>query len=199
MDDVVPPHNELRLGTGVRSSLAYGADYLTELDRVVMRYVRPVTRAFLEWGTGHTTLALASHRARYGLDRLVTIDDNAAYQAAVVAQLPTWPGLTALIGDRVGPRNSDRDPEPNYATLPLTLGRRFDFVFIDGRRRLECALVATQLCHAGSVVALHDYRRGRYQPILALYDLLEDGNQFRVLRPKPAMLLAQWPSRSQSA
>jgi hypothetical protein len=37
-------------------------------------------------------------------------------------------------------------------------------------------------------VALHDYRRARYQPVRALYDVIEDGTQFRVMRRRQDLL-----------
>jgi hypothetical protein len=40
------------------------------------------------------------------------------------------------------------------------------------------------MSHHETIVALHDYRRTRYQPVTALFDIVEDGPQFRVLRPK---------------
>ena len=58
---------------------------------------------------------------------------------------------------------------------------------------MECALVASLLCHEDSVVLLHDYRRARYQVARAFYDIVEDGPQFRVMRPKPALLDARPP------
>jgi hypothetical protein len=41
------------------------------------------------------------------------------------------------------------------------------------------------LCHPDTIVVLHDYRRRRYQPVKALYEILEDGSQFRVMRLLP--------------
>jgi len=177
--------NRLQFANAVRSSRAYGEDYLSEIDRIIRSHVPPAPINALEWGMGHTTLFLAEHREHYGLAGLVSIDHDRDYLERVVAQLPAWSGLLALHGDLMGPKRSDRDPEPNYATLALTLGRRFDFIYIDGRRRLECALVATQICTPGGIVVLHDYRRRRYDLVKVLYDVVEEGSQFRVMRPKP--------------
>jgi hypothetical protein len=182
--------NEITVFGQVRASDAFGTDYLSELRRVIDQYVRPVTRAFLEWGTGNSTLAILQWRDTLALDNFFTIDDDQTYLDELVRQLPPWSGFHPLCADLVGPKASDRDPELNYSTLPLTLASQFDFIFIDGRRRLECALVAALLCHQDSVVVLHDYRRGRYQPIKALYDIVEDGPQFRVMRPRRGILLA---------
>lgn len=55
---------------------------------------------------------------------------------------------------------------------------------------MECAFIAMLLCHEKTIVVVHDYRRLRYQPILALFDLIEDGREFRVLKSRPSVLSA---------
>ena len=113
--------NKLHFEKSERSSLAYGEDYLSEFDRIIRSYVRPPQKNLLEWGMGHTTLFLVENHAAYGLSGLVSIDHDRDYLDRVVAQLPTWQGFTPLYCDLMGPKLSDRDPEANYATLPLTL------------------------------------------------------------------------------
>ncbi|QND60763.1 hypothetical protein [Mesorhizobium huakuii] len=176
--------NKLTLDGVVRSSHAYGADYLSEFQRILLQHVKPGTRAYLEWGMGHTTLAILGLRDRLAIDNLFSIDDSQPFLDQLLPQLPQWSGFHPICLDLQGPKFGDRDPELNYSTWPLCLKRKFDFIFIDGRRRMECAFMATLLCHAGTIVMLHDYRRARYQPIKALYDIVEDGNQFRVMRPR---------------
>ena len=178
--------NELRneiVAFGVtRSSDSWGLDYLSELRRILDQYVKPTTRAFLEWGSGNTTLAIIQWRDTLVVDRFFSIDDNAAYLAELLPQFPQWSGFHPMFANLTGPTVNDRDQELNYSTLPLTLESQFDFIFIDGRRRLECAFVASLLCHPDTVVVLHDYRRRRYEPMKAIYDVVEDGSQFRVMR-----------------
>lgn len=176
--------NKLQFANAARTSRSYGEDYLSEFDRVIRSFVPPAPINALEWGMGNTTLFLAENRETYGLSSLVSIDHDRDYLERVVAQLPVWQGFLPLHADLMGPKLSNRDPEPNYATLALTLQRRFDLIYIDGRRRLECALVATQICTPDGVVVLHDYRRRRYDLVKILYDIVDEGSQFRVMRPK---------------
>jgi hypothetical protein len=183
--------NEITAFGQVRNSDAFGPDYLSELRRILQQHVRPVTRAFLEWGTGNTTLAIIQWHDMLQVDNFFSIDDNAAYLEDLVRQFPPWSGFHPIHADLIGPKAGDRDPELNYSTLPLTLAAHFDFIFIDGRRRMECALMAALMCHQESVVVLHDYRRRRYQPVKALYDIVEDGSQFRVMRPRRSLGLAE--------
>lgn len=165
----------------IHSSQVYGSDYLSEFRRILSQ-VKPVTRSFLEWGAGHTTLAVLQMRESLPVDHFLSIDHNQAYLNRLVSQLPAWNGFHPVCRDLTGPTLNEPDDEFTYSTYPLSWKRRFDFIFIDGRRRLECAFVATLLCHPESLVVLHDYRRARYQPVKALYDIVEDGSQFRVMR-----------------
>jgi len=183
--------NQITVFGKVRRSDAFGSDYLSEFRRVLQQHVKPVTRAFLEWGAGNTTLAIIEWRDALAVDHFFSIEDNASYLDELICQFPRWTGFHPLHADLRGPVANNRDPELNYSTLPLSLELQFDFIFIDGRRRLECAFIAAQICHADSVVVLHDYRRHRYQPIKALYDIVEDGSQFRVMRPRREFLSAR--------
>jgi hypothetical protein len=87
-----------------------------------------------------------------------------------------------------GPCVDDRDTGLNYSTYPLSLGRQFDFIFIDGRRRMECAMMALLMARPDTIVAVHDYRRTRYQPVHAFYRIIEDGPQFRVMVPRSTLI-----------
>ncbi len=159
-------------------------NYLSEFQRILLQHVKPDTRAYLEWGMGHTTLAILELRDRLAIDNLFSIDDSQPFLDQLLPQLAVEPAFHPICLDLRGPMFGDRDPELNYSTWPLSLKRKFDFIFIDGRRRMECAFMATLLCHSETIVMLHDYRRARYQPIKALYDIVEDGSQFRVMRPR---------------
>lgn len=172
---------------------AYGADYLSELARILDSHVTLPVRRILEWGSGITTQLLADYAERWSSELLLSLDENSAYQKAIFAdrELPRCVRLKAV--DLQGPGRSQRDPELNYATYPLSLGVQFDLIYIDGRRRMECALIAAILSHSGTTVIIHDYRRSRYQPILALFQIIDDGPQFRVLRIRPDIQRAMEP------
>jgi hypothetical protein len=177
--------NQVILNGQPQSSEVWGKDYLPEYRRILQQYVKPVTRAFLEWGCGNTTLAIIQWRESLAVDNFFSIEHSAEYLAQMVPQFPAWSGFHPIHQDVTGPTHDQHDQGLNYSTLPLTLGTRFDFIFIDGRRRLECAFVASLLCHPDTIVVLHDYHRRRYQPVKALYEILEDGSQFRVMRLRP--------------
>jgi hypothetical protein len=169
----------------------YGRRYVQEFQRVLHSFAAHDVKAMLEWGGGLTTQILAAHAEALGtVELLLTIDNKPEYQKAIFAERPRPAFLKEIVLDLTGPCQSRRDPELAYSTYPLGLERKFDFIFIDGRRRMECAFIAAMLCHERTVVAIHDYHRARYQPVRALFDVVEDGSEFRVMRPRPAVLAA---------
>src|SRR5262245_44555519 len=77
LESAVPKlENQIVTGGHPRSSSIYGDDYLDELRRVLMQHVKPVTRAYLEWGAGNTTLAILQMRETLPLDDFFSIEDN---------------------------------------------------------------------------------------------------------------------------
>jgi hypothetical protein len=163
--------------------------YISEFRRVLETYAPAGVRSILEWGSGLTTQMLAEHASRLtDFELLLTIDSNAPYQEAIFAARERPAFLKEVALDLVGPQSLA--PELAYSTYPLGLGGKFDLIFIDGRRRMECAFIAALVCHEKTVIVVHDYRRLRYQPILALFDLIEDGKEFRVLRPRLSVMAA---------
>jgi SAM-dependent methyltransferase len=51
----------------------------------------------------------------------------------------------------------------SYVDYPARLGRQYDFIFVDGRKRRRCLLEAARLLKPGGVVMLHDAYRPHYQ------------------------------------
>ena len=171
------------------SAAKFRPAYIAEFQRVLATYATHSIANILEWGSGLTTQILAAHAATLpNVELFLTIDAKAAYQQAIFADRERPAFLKELALDLRGPQSLD--PELPYSTYPLGLGRKFDLIFIDGRRRMECAFMAALLSHPKTIVVVHDYRRVRYQPVLALFDVIEDGEEFRVLKPRPAVLAA---------
>jgi len=91
-------------------------------------------------GSGNSTLHFLQNRATLQLSGIDSFDDNEGYLQQLRSSFPSWEHMTFHCVDLRGPIRTDRDPELNYASFPLGLNRKFDVIFIDGRRRMECAL-----------------------------------------------------------
>jgi hypothetical protein len=181
-------------GGEVRSADMFGLDFLPELARIVDVYAGTAS-SILEWGSGLSTLLLAEIAGLRG-GTFVSVDHNEDYARSVASRIHPPATVRFLPCDLVGPKLGQADPGLNYSNAPASLGIDFEFIHIDGRRRLECLFMAFVLSGRDTVVALHDYRRARYQAALVLFDVIEDGPQFRVLRAKPGLLALTTGERS---
>src|SRR5665213_1217716 len=87
------PHNQITVLGQVRSSEAYGSDYLSELRRILTQFVKPVTRSYLEWGAGNTTLAIVEWHNALPVNEFYSIEHDGAYLDDLVKQIPPWVGF----------------------------------------------------------------------------------------------------------
>lgn len=136
---------------------------------------------FLEWGAGCSTLFF-QELARHHGGTLLSVEHDQKYFKSIEKKL-NYPGAKIVLQDLEGPRQSQSDQGYNYATYPISKGKKYDVILIDGRRRVECAVAALLCAHKDTVILIHDYRRLRYQLVNLFYDV-EDGVQFRKLKPK---------------
>jgi hypothetical protein len=58
----------------------------------------------------------------------------------------------------------------DYVSLPASLGRRFDIVIVDGRKRRRCLLEASRFLSDNGIVILHDAWRSYYQCAFEAYE-----------------------------
>ncbi|SFM79504.1 glycosyltransferase [Methylobacterium pseudosasicola] len=165
----------------------YGADYATEFCDLIQTFAATAS-TFLEWGSGETTKLLCQIAETRPAPFVLTIDHNLIYQKTVAELLPRYEFLHLRCFDLQGPSYCQADTFPSYSSYPKTLGLTFDVVLVDGRRRVECALVAFQILSENGIVLLHDYRRTRYAPMMCLFETVYAGNQFLVLRQMKKLL-----------
>lgn len=108
----------------------------------------------LEWGPGLSTELMLAGGAEGS--RLVSIEHDPRW----VSEIRTKLGDVERWDLREVPC-TDRDS--SYATCALAFGRQFDLIFIDGRRRIECLLVALKVIRSGGLILLDDFCRTNYQ------------------------------------
>ncbi len=148
--------------------------------RWLARNLRPDMVGF-EWGCGRSTLFLASRVAR-----LVTVEHKAKWRRRLAASLarhgirnvelrflppgddPGRPGERPAIWRQTG--HSHRQPQfAAYSDAILDFPEAsLDFVCIDGRARVECALCAFDRIKPGGFLLLDNSEWEKYAPILAV-------------------------------
>jgi len=184
-------HNNTAVSFEFRGKLinekTYGSAYLKELDKILSDLDPPPSK-ILEWGSGLSTLLLIKKAKKWSSNFLLSIDDNTEYQKSVFSGMEHPDFLKFIALDQIGPCKNQSDTGLNYSSYPLSFGETFDLIYIDGRRRIECAYNAALLSHSGTIILLHDYRRSRYQSVLGLFDVIADGPQFRVMRLRPELV-----------
>ena len=165
----------------------FGSGYFFEFTQILNQGSQRKIKKILEWGSGLTTLLMAKFGCQINADLFLSIDDNKNYQNAIFFNKVKPHFLHFVAQDLVGTKLSQQDVGLNYSHFPLSISDTFDFIFIDGRRRVECAFVASLLCHQETIVVLHDYKRERYQSILKLFNIVKDGRQFRTMQIKESI------------
>lgn len=173
-------------GKAINADDIYGKNYLSELARI-FRQTSPTS--VLEWGAGCTTL-LFSQLIDRDRAQIVSIDDNEEYMKAVMDAVPADVNIAAYACSRMGLGRSQADPELHYSFFPASLPGRYNFIYIDGRRRVECAVHSLLCCDTNATLVVHDHMRAQYQALKAFFDVVEEGSQFLVLRPNTRILEA---------
>lgn len=125
----------------------------------------------LEWGSGgstlHFTRFLREAKRSY---RWLSLEYNRAWHRKVVKATRTDPHVEVMLFDvgnrRLRQRHTDMT---GYIKHPASLGRRFNVIIVDGRKRRRCLLEAKALLQPNGVVLLHDAQRHYYRCALRDY------------------------------
>ena len=140
---------------------------------VLIHWLKTVhPQRIIEWGPGLSTELMLEHAPQASI---VTIEHDESY-LAIAAQ--KYVGRVRLIHERATNRHS------NYATAAYAHAP-YDLAFVDGRRRVECVLVALQCLSPGGLVIIHDWCRVHYRaPLHAIAEVVETRANTAVLRPR---------------
>ena len=148
----------------------------------------------LEFGCGGSTPLLLEA----GLGRLLSVDSDRQWLARVGADPRCAAALAAgrlsLLHADIGPTGRwgwPLDPArvahwPGYWRDPWERAGVVDFVLVDGRFRVACALAALPRLGPGARLAVHDFwTRPAYQaPILRHFDLVGSAGSLALLAPR---------------
>jgi predicted O-methyltransferase YrrM len=125
----------------------------------------------LEWGPGRSTKLMNELCPNAHIDSLE--HDPKWYQD----QLRKFNEIEAV---KIRHINGD-----DYVLWPVDQ-QKYDLIFVDGRRRVECMKVAAECLAPGGVIVLHDGERPYYQPgidYLTSMGFTVTGTHTRELRP----------------
>jgi len=138
----------------------------------------------LEWGPGESTQMMIE---LCPAARIVTVQHDRKYYADTVKRFGDNEHVSVKHIPAGGRRNE-------YAYEGMrAVGEWSDFIFVDGRRRVECCVAAmsvlaqraTAVWLARGVILLHDADQPVYRDLLLpLIDVVDDSGRTLVFRPK---------------
>jgi len=146
--------------------------------RAIIESLAP--RVCLEWGSGGSTQTLLAECPF--IEEYISVEHNRAWHDRVKVAV-TDPRLRLFYVGADKPLGAAKpsqkeieawdlraELEPDimasYVGHPATLGKKFDFVLVDGRARNFCIKAGYELLRSGGVLVVHDAQREEYEPIL---------------------------------
>ena len=154
-------------------------------------------RRYLEFGMGGSTVLAAAHP----LERIWCVDTSRDW----IEKCGSHPSVRKAIAQGrmtlrhidIGPtrewgRPADKDHMQRWPEYYLAIWRdiapgTLDFVFVDGRWRVECILQALLRVSSECMLGLHDFsdERPRYKTILEFVDVVDQTRSLLTFRRKP--------------
>lgn len=118
----------------------------------------------LEWGSGGSTIYFTDFLRKNDIDYdWLSLEYNKDWHDEI-SKLKAGDSHTKIVLFDVGntelkQRQTNMDDYINY---PAALGKKYNFILVDGRKRRRCLLEAKKLLAPGGVVVLHDAHRKYY-------------------------------------
>lgn len=123
----------------------------------------------LEWGSGGSTHYFTKFlKDKEVLYSWTSIEYNKEWFEKISKEVEDDQDIHMHLFDvgNVGLKQRDTDME-DYINFPKTLGKKFDLILVDGRKRRRCVLESKNLLSKSGMVFLHDAQRKHYQCVFS--------------------------------
>lgn len=162
-----------------------GWSFMGALTNLIHRNLTPDIKRVVEFGGGYSTHLFGLLLATGKISQLVSVEHFPPYFEALKKGLPKIRGLTPVLAELYDtPRLSHGKKALSYATSFKPLISVPDLVFVDGRARVECLLVAALSLSDEGFVVLDDSERARYRGGLRLFETVDSEQRMLVLKPR---------------
>jgi len=151
---------------------------------LITKYMPKNTKNILEYGAGSSTIMFCSYGRLIGVEKFVSVDQYEKYMDVLSGNLTHYPFFEPVVASldyevgELGPSSL------SYTSVPAKKAESFDVIFIDGRSRSECLVMALFMLGEDGVVFLDDYKRVRYSIAKSFYDVVGYNAKTCVLIPK---------------
>ncbi len=132
------------------------------IEKILLSFKHSVD--VLEWGSGGSTVYFTEFLQKHGADYTwLSLEYNKEWYEKVFHAVKDDSRTSLVLFDVGNTKLKQNDlPMNEYVNYPRALGKKYDFILVDGRKRRRCLLEARQLLKPGGRVILHDARRTYY-------------------------------------
>lgn len=125
----------------------------------------------LEWGSGGSTVYFTQFLRNKGVSYTwVSIEYNKIWYEKISGMTKDDKDISLVLFDVGNTKlRQPNVPMNEYVDYPASLGKKYDFILVDGRKRRRCLLEASKLLKPGGTVILHDGRRTFYHSAFSAY------------------------------
>ena len=167
------------------SKYEHGSQITADKEKEFVHNTINLESSVLEYGSGRSTIELSKIAKS-----VVAVEHQRAWYDELGKDLPfnvnlilAEPDLDYIEGPHENQRSEGNDGTyeefETYIKSPLDKAP-FDVIIIDGRARVECAKLCTQLAHKNSYIYVHDFEREEYQPIMYILKHIDSvGKMYR--------------------
>jgi hypothetical protein len=119
----------------------------------------------LEWGSGGSTVYFTRFLRKLGISySWISLEYNKFWFEKISQEIENDKDTSLVLFDVGNNELKQRHlPMDDYVNYPNTLNKKFDIIFVDGRKRRRGVLLAKSLLKEDGVVLLHDARRYYYR------------------------------------
>ncbi len=144
----------------------------------------------LEWGSGNSTIYFSKFLKQKGIPfKWIAIEHFVPWYEKVIVMLrenDLSNDVECFLKSLTNEADKNIQETLNldeYINFPSTLGIKFNFILVDGRKRKECLNKASSILASNGVVILHDAERKWYHGGFKYY---VNGGEFVTANPTPA-------------
>lgn len=139
------------------------------MESILLSYGKHVD--VLEWGSGGSTIYFTEFLKNKEISYSWTsIEYNKIWYERISDLAKEDKNIKLVLFDVGNTELKQREiPMNEYVAYPSTLGKKYDVILVDGRKRRRCLLEAVTLLKPGGVALLHDARRTYYHAAFSAY------------------------------
>jgi len=125
----------------------------------------------LEWGSGGSTVYFTQFLRNKGVSYTWTsIEYNKIWYERIKDLVRSDKNISLILVDVGNTELKQRSiPMNEYVAYPAVLGKKYDVILVDGRKRRRCLVEASKLLKPNGTVLLHDARRTYYHCAFSIY------------------------------